>query len=196
MSMRRAMGTVLISVLAVAVSVAPGVWAQGVGRTAIVGFDQYVLGAAQSVILAADTELAPGNWPLWTTRVSTVRFGKRITAPIGGFNYRAELGLEFLNNTLVVVAIYWPSQAFDTASEWRARTRDLYAQLMATYDASLIVTNFAPSDRSGGLIELRDAGGNRLHMISGSDRFNIFLVYRSAEHVRAVDASPEPKGKY
>lgn len=174
------------------------VLAQEAKRTSIVGFPPYLLGVDQAVILSSDQALSAGNWPFYSSRVETVRLGKRIVAPIGGQNYAADLGLEFLSAKLAVVIIHWPFRSFDTASEWRRATRNLYEQLISVYDQSLM-TKDSPGIRTsggGGLVEWQDTAGNRLTLLSSSDRFTVWLTYRTPEYIRAFDASPEPKGNY
>jgi hypothetical protein len=115
----------LMGLLALALA-APAVGAPNTPSTAITGFPPYTLGTQIRVVLRADPELAPGNYPLWTNDLPTQKYGRSIIASIGGVNYIALLGLQFWRGRLAAVILKWPARGFDSIAAWRLEAENVH----------------------------------------------------------------------
>lgn len=187
--MRPRAGLLLIVIMT---TLAAGVQAQETvsQKTTITGWGRYSLGTSMQEVLLSNPSLKPGSRVVWSTKLPTVDYSDRVAAPIGGFNYSADLYLQFYEGRLAVVGLQWASQQFDSVSEWRRRGSDLQRELLQVYASNLVVMN-AP-----GFLCLKDEEGNRLHMFTSDSRFTISLTYLLASYGGALDKIDPPKGNY
>jgi hypothetical protein len=175
-------------------------------RSFIVGFPPYILGADQKTVLGSG-KLTSGSRIVFSDKVPTTRFSTNTSVFLGGSSYRAELSVEFWDGRLAIVLLHWPQSAFPSVGEWRARSTDLYFQLINTYESSLIKSDSvqsiphrgehsAPTLRFAGTITLTDSTGSQLIMRSDDSQTALTLVYVWGRYKLALDRVPQPTTRF
>jgi hypothetical protein len=132
---------------------------------------------------SADATLAPVSAAVCGTPAHGAAYGTRVTAPLGGYPYVANLVLCFSDDKLGAISLSWPRGTFQEDSiRWQIAMRALAAQLTASYAPGLVRRN-AVNDDMGAVVEMADGQGNLLTMGAdpGEDP-DITLRYMSADY--------------
>ncbi len=178
----------LLCVLAVTVLVVAGSAAavgQTLVKTEVTGYANYVLGADQKTVLAANPWLKPGAEP-FTRSVPVTSYSGEIA--MGGPS--PTLILHFWNGKLAAIHLEWAPSLFKTRSELSVHIGSTAQLLLQAYDPSLVKNKLIYGDDV--IIGIVDARGNAVAMLGG-DTLGISLTYTWGVFRRAVqDAPPAP----
>jgi hypothetical protein len=172
-----------------------GLQAAAGAQTWVRGFGPYILGTPMSTVLQADPQLSQGSgYPIWSSRVPSTRYGRVMSAPVGGYTYPARVGLQFWQGTLASICVVWDSNAFDSVDDWRSAGRALRAQLQQTYGAITTMDQVVGDDDM--MYEATDAQNNFLTAFTDPHHFSLHMCYLSGPFRQAVDATPKPSVSY
>ena len=161
--------------------------AQAAPKGTITGVTPYSLGMATADALAADPTLATATGTACAP--ATAAYITRVTAPIGGYPYKANLVLCFLQGQLGAVYLTWSAGTFrEDPIAWQLATRSLAAQLAGSYAPPVVTRRYTVDDDMGAVVEMSDPQGNLLSMIAdpGHDR-DIEVTYMSTAYDEAVN---------
>lgn len=200
-----AVGAALALLPALAASQQPA--PAGDRKTAITGWAGFRLGMSREDALRA---MRPGYSEFslyrYSDRIPTSAVSHYVDAPIGGHRYTANLTLEFWQDRLAVILILWDRATiggFKSTDEFMLRASQLRQEILEAYSPKLVVRNewvdWPPfmTGEGGGVLELRDADGNRLVMAATlKGRRDLWVAYLWGPYAREIDRTPPPKGNY
>jgi hypothetical protein len=166
---------------------APSAGAQN-PKTAITGTTPFSLGMATADALAADPTLTRIATTACAAPAPATSYGTRVTAPLGGYPYTADLILCFAGDKLGAIHLIWSQSAFQADTiRWQLATHALAGQISASYAPGL-VRRYTVDDDMGAALELADDQGNLLRMTSDPGHEpDINIMYMSAAYDQAVN---------
>ncbi len=155
---------------------------------AIAGTAPFSLGMATADALAADPTLKPVSTAACAAPAPAAGYATRVTAPLAGYPYAADVILCFAGDKLGAIYVTWSERAFHADTiRWQLAMHALAGQISGRYAPGL-VRWFSVDDDMGAVVELADGQGNLLRMTSdpGHDP-DINVMYMSAAYDQAVN---------
>ncbi len=190
---RRAIQIMLLA-LAITMIASPFTVAQGVRKTAITGYQNFVLGTPQPDVLAANPELRPVSKCCIVTTLDFAAYGKPISTTTRRGVYPAVLVTLFWGEKLSVIVVAWDPASFQTRIEWIAVANAIRDEIEATY--ALPPVNFFDKDFRLVGFRMKDAAGNQLVMWHDDQAYRLTVLYWWGPFADAVDKAPKPAGGF
>ncbi len=143
---------------------------------------------------------------MYSDKFPTARYSTNANVFLGGSSYRAEISVEFRDGRLAVVIVHWPQAVFPSVNAYRARSTDLYVQLVNSYNTSLIKSDSMQTIphreqsgsflRFGGTITFVDTVSSHLIMRSDDGTSTLTLVYVWGQYQLALERVPQPTTRF
>jgi|SRR5579862_1193149 len=180
-------GAVGCIALALCLAMPAPVGAQAAPKGTITGVTPYSLGMTTTDALAADATLATATGTACAPAAKA--YATRVTAPIGGYPYTANLVLCFLQDQLGAIYLTWSAgTSRENPIAWQLATRSLAAQLAGSYAPPVVTRRYTVDDDMGAVMEMSDAQGNLLTMIADPGHHpDIGVTYMSTAYDQAVN---------